>query len=68
MDIVTLFFVFLVVAVIGLIGAFINMATAMGGDRFQSLFVVHAICGVFWVIGGLGALITGIIWIVQQFS
>ncbi len=66
MEISHLFFLFLIVAVIGIIAAFINIATAatrmVNDGDIKNVLVVHVIAGLFYVLGGLGAIITGIIW------
>jgi hypothetical protein len=72
MEITTLFFVFLTIAVLGIVGAIINMIVAMNNrDPFGSvggLAARHMFFGLLWVVGGLGSLISGIIWVVRQFS
>ena len=65
MAISTLFFIFLTVAVLGFLAAIVNMACAFkGGDLKTKTFITHFICGAFYVLGSLGAFITGIMWIV----
>lgn len=67
----TLFFIFLAALVIGLAVLFLNMALAMknlhknGFDGMGKTVAVHLIAGFFYVVGGLGALITGIMWLVM---
>lgn len=71
MAISTLFFIFLSVCVIGIIGAVLNIwhgatkAFEHGASNLKGLFTIHLVCGLFYVLGGLGALITGIVWLVQ---
>lgn len=76
MAISTLFFIFLGAALIGFIIAAINVLSAFkcfGKDSrsrndnrsLSNIFVVHILAGIFYVIGGLGAFITGIVWLVQ---
>jgi hypothetical protein len=64
MTIPQIFFSCAAVAVIGIIVAVINMATAMTNRTLQSLFITHCIAGLMYVLGGLGALVSGIVWIV----
>ena len=75
MAISTLFFIFLALMVFGIIAAFINMIVmarsffkgniiAHDGNGFSWKIILHFIFGIFYVVGGLGALITGIMWIV----
>ena len=70
-----LFFIFLTVAVLGFIAAIVNMALIArsmtkgsflnhDAGRFGGNILAHFICGFFYVMGSLGALITGIMWIV----
>ena len=67
----TLFFIFLAVTVLGFIAAIVNMACAVknfgnsGMDGMKSTVIIHFIAGFFYVIGGLGATITGIMWLVM---
>ncbi len=67
----TLFFIFLAALVVGLAGCFLNMALAMknfhkrGFEGAGKTVAVHLVCGFFYVVGGLGALITGIMWLVM---
>lgn len=67
----TLFFIFLATLVIGLVGCFINMAYRMknfhktGFQGMGNTVVTHLIFGFFYVVGGIGALITGIMWLVM---
>lgn len=70
MAISTLFFIFLGAALVGFIVAALNMLSAFkqfgsGGRSISSIFGVHILAGIFYVIGGLGAFITGIVWLVQ---
>jgi hypothetical protein len=62
-----LFFVFLGVFILGIIGLFANILTA-GIKSMSATFVTHCALGLIYVSSGLGALITGIVWIVQQFK
>lgn len=73
MSISTLFFIFLAVMVLGILAAIINFIVAarkMGngvgiGNIFGNMFIAHLISAFFYVIGGLGSLITGVIWIIH---
>jgi hypothetical protein len=73
MTISTLFFIFLAMMVVGILAVFINFIIAarkMGngvdiGSVFGNMFIVHLVFGFFYVIGGLGSLITGVIWIIH---
>ena len=71
MTISTLFFIFLGVMVFGLLATFINMALTAksffkdGGSGFGGKILLHLFFGLFYVVGGLGSLICGVIWIVQ---
>jgi hypothetical protein len=68
MNIQTAFFTCLVIAALGIIVAFINILSApsraMRSGSFTSLFVVHIIAGLCYVLGGLGTIGFGIAWIV----
>jgi hypothetical protein len=69
MNIPLLFFICLGAAVLGLIVAFINMVTGVkrtfaSGTPPMSMFVIHIIAGLCYVLGGLGAIGFGIAWIV----
>ena len=65
-----LFFIFLGIAVLGVIAAFVNMACAVnklgsgGLDGMGKTVILHLVCGLFYVVGAIGTLITGIMWIV----
>lgn len=70
MTISTLFFIFLAVMVVGILAVFINFIVAarkMGNGEMNigGVFTAHLIAAFFYVIGGLGSFITGIIWIIQ---
>jgi hypothetical protein len=59
----TYFFIFLGIAIIGIIGAIINFISALKGrTSFGALFIRHAICAIFWVTGLIGSMVTGIMW------
>ena len=63
----TLFFIFLGVFLLGIIGLFANILTA-GIKSIGATFITHCILALIYIGSGLGALITGIVWIVQQFK
>lgn len=70
MTISTLFFIFLAAMVFGIIAAFANFIVGAknmfnGNGSFGTTVMFHFIFGLFYVLGGLGATITGIIWLVQ---
>jgi hypothetical protein len=71
MAISTLFFIFLAVCIVGVIAAVLNIwhgatkAFEQGFGGIKGTFAIHLVCGLLYVLGGLGALITGIIWLVQ---
>lgn len=66
----TLFFIFLGCAVLGVAAAIINMLLAMKNfnrlnmNSMRNTIGIHFICGFFYVVGGIGAFVTGIMWIV----
>jgi hypothetical protein len=62
------FFICLGVAVVGTIVAIANMIRAVKGGLSSNKMVVHILAGSMYALGGIGALITGIIWLVQYFS
>ena len=68
----TLFFVFLGIMVLGYIGIivnFIGMAATMHKGGFNLFFLIAWVLAIICIpIGKLGAIITGIIWIVQTLS
>lgn len=75
MTIPTLFFIFLGAMVFGIIAAIINMIVMArsffkgdilnhDGKGFTGKILLHFLFGIFYVVGGLGAVITGIMWIV----
>lgn len=75
MTVATLFFVFLGLLVLGTILAIGNMAL-MARSFFRSsvedtmnkapiTFYVHMFCGLLTFVGGLGAFICGVLWIVN---
>lgn len=71
MEITTMFFIALGMAAFGILGALFNMAMAMRNmenGRMSSMVGLHMFFGFFYMVGGIGAAITGIIWVVQQFS
>jgi len=74
MTISTRFFIFVAALVVGFVGAAINIAVAAKrtfNDRevnFGSTAVFHILFAGLASLAGLGALITGIIWIVQTFK
>lgn len=62
----TLFFIFLAILVVGLIGAVANMiAISKGKLEMKDGFFAHAILVGVVSIGGLGSLISGVIWAIQ---
>lgn len=64
-----LFFVFVAVFVMSLIAVAINMGTILSGKRaLDSVVGIHLLGGIAAVISGVGALITGVMWLVQTFT
>jgi hypothetical protein len=63
----TLFFIFLALFVVGVVFVIINFARGATGrsNSIEGFFMGHLFGGVFAWLMGLGAGITGIIWIVQ---
>lgn len=72
MPITTLFFICLGAVAIGLIIAFLNFVfLAKNFDESSSwskAFAIHALAALLYILGSIGAFITGIIWIVQTFK
>lgn len=67
----TLFFVFIGILVFSICAAGANMASISVEnmhDKFSRKFVIHCICAGLASLSGLGAMITGIVWIVGKFS
>jgi hypothetical protein len=59
------FFFSLTVAIIGLIVAVINVATALGQtNNLTRVFVIHIVAAFFYALGSFGVLAFGIAWIV----
>ena len=63
----TLFFIFLGIFFLGIVGLFANILTA-SIKSMGATFIAHLVLGLIYVASGLGALITGIVWIIQQFK
>lgn len=69
----TLFFIFVFITAFSLTATFFNMVKPFFKNDIKAYeaksFVVYSfVFGLLYVLGGLGALITGIIWIVQQLA
>lgn len=63
------FFISLAVLVVSLICAFLNLCVVMAGKGLNDrTMFLHVLCALGYAIGGLASLITGVIWIVQQFA
>jgi hypothetical protein len=73
MSVNLLFFVCLAIFFVGLLGAVANFAFLAKkfdriddfGTSFGKPFIFHALFGLLYITGGVGMVITGIIWIVQ---
>lgn len=67
MNIQTIFFICLIVAIIGFITAIINMFTApkrFFSEGVTGIIGVHIVAGAMYGLGGIGMIVSGIIWIV----
>jgi hypothetical protein len=55
--------------VFGIIAAFINFIIGakrmMSDDGFSTTFAFHLFFGLFYVLGAIGSLVTGVIWAIQ---
>lgn len=64
-----MFFVFIAALVFAVIIVALNMGSVVTGKRTMgSVFVVHLLGGVVSVISGIGALVTGVMWLFQNFT
>ncbi len=71
MPITTIFFLCLAAVVLGFILMalnFILFARKFDTDNFKRVFIIHVISGLFYGLGILGMIVTGIIWVVQIFK
>ena len=64
----TYFIICAIVAAVGLLGAFVNMGVAATQGLGKWSVIAHLVCEACWAIGGLGAVVFGILWAVQHFS
>lgn len=75
MTVASLFFIFLGLLVLGMLLAVANMALMARSffrapvdkvfDKAPRTFVIHALCGIATFVGGLGAFICGVLWLVN---
>ncbi len=73
MTVATMFFVFIGLLIICAVGAIFNFYRAMGtkvdfDNGFKPVLLCHVILAIMCAIACGGAMITGVIWIVQQFK
>lgn len=73
MTVSTLFFIFIGILIIGVIGALLNFLRVTrdpfnSDSGFSSVFFWHVILALLCSLSGLGALISGVVWVVQQFK
>ena len=68
MSIPAAFFLCLTFCIVGIVVAFINIATApkraFGSGNVTSIFAIHVMAALCYVLGGLGTIGFGIAWIV----
>jgi hypothetical protein len=71
MELSTLFFLSSIVAIIGIVGAVINMTVAYKNATTLSnatvVAVIHVICSLLGGIAGTTALVTGVIWLIKRY-
>lgn len=69
MTVTTLFFIFLAILVIGIVGAVANLFFSLKSNSdIENMFFGHLIFMLIYVAGLIGCLITGVIWVVNKLS